>query len=277
VVAHIRHVYTNYDRLLRIGSYADARAQVEQKCLELLVGWRGSDENGARVLEDVFREVIVISDDEDSDEDYEDEGIAQRDSSIEIISRTAMAHEVQTRPIDLARSGPSDAADARYLSEDEAPTGYRIVPAGFRKRASEKRKVDRRGFSRYQAWDQAFDRYRRQAPNVDQAQSETNRPASPHSSHTALRNLTLEGISHQHQREHAPPSGVLVDSPGAQPRQAVQYVSRAPQEETPPQYTVFRRELPPPDVSCPWLSGHSPITLKSLEVVRFLYVARRTN
>ena len=65
VVAHIRHVYTQYDRLLKITSFQDARAAVEEPCLAKLVQWRGDDENGTTVLEDVFREVIVISDDED--------------------------------------------------------------------------------------------------------------------------------------------------------------------------------------------------------------------
>jgi hypothetical protein len=248
VVAHIRHVYTNYDRLLRIGTYQDARSSVEQKCLEMIVDWRGSDENGARVLEDVFREVIVISDDEGSDYE-EDEDIPHRDSSIEVISSAAPAHEVQIRPLDFTRLG---ATDAQYLSEDEAPTGYRIVPAGFRKKASGKRKIDRRGFTRYQAWDQAFDRYRRGPYEAHQAQSNVPGSSTPQSSLPILEKSTLDRIHDQPERQYIPRSVPVMESPGGSSRTPVQYVSsfsKAPQESIPPQYTIYRREPAPSNVS----------------------------
>jgi hypothetical protein len=70
VVAHVRHIYTKYDSLLRRVQWNEARSLVEGPTLRKLVEWRGDDDNSKEALEDVLREVIVISDDEDS----EDEG-----------------------------------------------------------------------------------------------------------------------------------------------------------------------------------------------------------
>jgi hypothetical protein len=66
VVAHVRHIYTKYDSLLRRVQWNEARSMVEGPTLRKLVEWRGDDDNGKEALEDVLREVIVISDDEES-------------------------------------------------------------------------------------------------------------------------------------------------------------------------------------------------------------------
>ncbi|KAK2796355.1 hypothetical protein FQN51_009445 [Onygenales sp. PD_10] len=182
VVAHIRHVYTQYDRLLRITSFQDARAAVEEPTLAKLVQWRGDDENGKTVLEDVFREVIVISDDED---DYDDESDFAHDSelrredrhsSIEIISSNALTGELQTKPVNYGNLAREAAQD---FSDDEPPSGFRFIPQTLRrKRAHDKKRPDRRGFSRYQAWDRARDRYR-DGGDVPNMASADVRPAPP--------------------------------------------------------------------------------------------------
>ncbi|WEW55646.1 hypothetical protein PRK78_001078 [Emydomyces testavorans] len=174
VVAHIRHIYTDYDRLLRLTSFQEARAAVEEPCLAKLVQWRGDDENGETVLEDVFREVIVISDDEDDDDISEENERYQgsRDSSVEIISSNTVVKELRTQPFKYGNSPALDRGAAPEPSEDEAPPGVRFVPETPRKRkAGNKKRVDRRGFSRYQAWDRARDRYRGtlNSANLDQS------------------------------------------------------------------------------------------------------------
>ncbi|GAD97956.1 hypothetical protein ANI_1_1586074 [Paecilomyces variotii No. 5] len=162
VVAHIRHIYTNYDRLLKKTSFQEARSLVEDPTLAKLVEWRGDDENGKTVLEDVFREVIVISDDEDSDAES-DSGAAynERDTSIEILSSNAAAGELQTKPLDYAdrslREAPVD------ISDDDAPPGFRFVPAPPKRTRPRNDGIDRRGFSRYEAWNRARFRYREKA------------------------------------------------------------------------------------------------------------------
>lgn len=145
VVAHIRHLYTDYDKLLKSGSFHDARSTVEQPTLAKLVAWRGDDENGQKVLEDVFREVIVISDDDDDSEVEEEAAASNRDQSVEILSSQA-----RSQPISLVKTSALD--PLREMSE-EAPPGFRFVPAVPKKAA------DRRGFSRYQAWNRALTKY----------------------------------------------------------------------------------------------------------------------
>ncbi|KAH8693084.1 hypothetical protein BGW36DRAFT_33749 [Talaromyces proteolyticus] len=154
VVAHIRHLYTDYDRLLKKTSFQEARRNVEESTLEKLVQWRGEDDNGVPELEDVFREVIVISDDED--EDDEDEGHPTRDeesntinhdSSVEILSSNVVTDRVDVED----EQENNQAADFTR--------GFRLVHKGPSQETN-KSKIDRRGFSRYQAWDRAIGRYR---------------------------------------------------------------------------------------------------------------------
>ncbi|KAJ6088293.1 hypothetical protein N7486_009554 [Penicillium sp. IBT 16267x] len=160
VVAHIRHLYTDYDRLLRQGSFQEARSAVEQPTLAKVVAWRGDDENGETVLEDVFREVIVISDDEDSEIEEESTTTDTRDYSVEILSNPARTHEIQTQPISADYVTSQD--PTRELSE-EAPPGFRIIPE-----MPAQKTIDRRGFSRYQAWNRALHRYRAGVQRTEQ-------------------------------------------------------------------------------------------------------------
>lgn len=98
VLAHIRHQYTEYDQLLRLISWHEARQRVQQPCLDLIVKWRGEDDTGVIELEDIFREVIVL-DGDDGDEGDDDEveeqvpgassaesEVEMREASLEIIS-----------------------------------------------------------------------------------------------------------------------------------------------------------------------------------------------
>ncbi|OCL06017.1 hypothetical protein AOQ84DRAFT_297813 [Glonium stellatum] len=100
VVAHIRHEYTDYDRLLKIGSYIDARSKVEQASLDQLMKWRGEGDTGMPEMEETFREVIVLDDDEDNDESEDTESTADgREHSLEIISSQATAYELQANDL----------------------------------------------------------------------------------------------------------------------------------------------------------------------------------
>ncbi|KAJ5684803.1 uncharacterized protein N7477_001148, partial [Penicillium maclennaniae] len=162
VVAHIRHLYTDYDRLLKQKSFHEARAAVEQTTLKKVIQWRGDDENGQTVLEDVFREVIVISDDDDSETEEEMVSATNtRDQSVEYLSNNARFQDVQTQPVNIGI--PSSEELAKELAE-EAPPGYRFVA-----RVPAKKTIDRRGFSRYQAWNLALHRFRAEAQGAEQA------------------------------------------------------------------------------------------------------------
>lgn len=108
VVAHIRHVYTNYDRLLRIVSYPEARARVEKPCLDLLAQWRSDDDDDADAMEDILREVIVIDDDDDDQEDNVEVSSRikrnDREASVEIISSRTFATRATTQAVDHSTS-----------------------------------------------------------------------------------------------------------------------------------------------------------------------------
>ncbi|KAJ5437090.1 hypothetical protein N7445_007975 [Penicillium cf. griseofulvum] len=152
VVAHVRHVYTDYDRLLKTTSFHEARGVVEHTTLAKVIEWRGDDENGQTVLEDVFREVIVISDDEDSESEEDTAASAgHRNASVEILPSDTRAHEIRCQPISTNPLGPDL---SRELSE-EAPPGFRFVT-----RAPAIEAIDRRGFNRYKAWARAVKEYR---------------------------------------------------------------------------------------------------------------------
>lgn len=126
VVAHIRHVYTNYDRLLRIGTRQEARAQVEKPCLDQLVQWRSDDDDDPNAMEEILREVIVIDDDDDDEfDDHEDKRRSpisdhnDREGSVEIISSHAYADEVQMRPVDYSTPRKFAKDDRQYSLESD--------------------------------------------------------------------------------------------------------------------------------------------------------------
>jgi hypothetical protein len=94
VVAHIRHVYTDYDKLLKTGTWMQARQTVEHVSLAKLKEWRDEAGEQSNEIEDTFREVIVLDDDESSDEgslSTPDE----REQSMEIVSSRATARDLQ--------------------------------------------------------------------------------------------------------------------------------------------------------------------------------------
>lgn len=168
VVAHIRHVYTDYDKLLKKTSFQVARRQVEDSTLERLVQWRGDDESGMPELEDVFREVIVISDDEEEDEDKENAencDVARseqvpprdRDLSVEFLSAHVVTDKVDATAIDDTNHTVSPSPVK--IGREPLPSRHGANP-GTKSQVFDKSKIDRRGFSRYQAWDRAMNRYR---------------------------------------------------------------------------------------------------------------------
>lgn len=124
VVAHIRHVYTDYDSLLRTGTYYEARAAIEKPCLDLLAQWRSDDDDDPNAMEEILREVIVIDDDDEEDSDRKsplaNQQYSTRDDSVEIISSHALADEVQMRPIDYSESARSADRDRLHSPEHDS-------------------------------------------------------------------------------------------------------------------------------------------------------------
>ncbi|KAI2471784.1 hypothetical protein F4781DRAFT_385836 [Annulohypoxylon bovei var. microspora] len=68
-LAHIRHTHTRYDALLKETSWPNARKAVEKPCLDVIVKWRGDEETGRDQLDEILREVIEITDTEESEDE----------------------------------------------------------------------------------------------------------------------------------------------------------------------------------------------------------------
>lgn len=94
VVAHIRHTYTDYDKMLKTGSWTEARQKVEHVSLAKLKEWRDETGEQSNEIEDTFREVIVLDDD---DADSSDGGSTpdEREQSMEIVSNRVTARDIQ--------------------------------------------------------------------------------------------------------------------------------------------------------------------------------------
>ncbi|KAH0172627.1 hypothetical protein KCU67_g1651, partial [Aureobasidium melanogenum] len=94
-IARIRHTYTDYDKLLKLVSWKEARQIVEPMSLTKLIEWRGENDNDTEDFEDILRETIVIDDDDelddadsDSDSTLAGSGDDGSDTSLEILQQT---------------------------------------------------------------------------------------------------------------------------------------------------------------------------------------------
>ncbi|TLS26087.1 hypothetical protein PpBr36_07109 [Pyricularia pennisetigena] len=167
VLAHIRHTHTTYDELWRTHGWATARKAIEATCLDFIVKWRGDEETGRDQLDEILREVIVISDSEGSeDEDDEDDDDTEDDSS-----ETEDSDQTEAGEIDGGM--PSPRAQAPYRTAPYRP-GY--VAGGQRDQFQPPRipassgptfhrRLNSTNFRRYEAvaqtrWEQAQNRVR---------------------------------------------------------------------------------------------------------------------
>jgi hypothetical protein len=96
VVAHIRHTYTDYDKLLKSGTWMDARSKVEHVSLAKLKEWRDEAGEQSNEIEETFREVIVLDDDDEGTSEDDSLGTPdEREQSMEIVSSRATARDLQ--------------------------------------------------------------------------------------------------------------------------------------------------------------------------------------
>ncbi|KAH6683281.1 hypothetical protein B0J14DRAFT_575557 [Halenospora varia] len=181
VLAHIRHTHTRYDKLLRETTWMNARKAVEPVCLDVLVKWRGDEETGRDQMDEILREVVIITDSEDSDESDSEDDSSSEEGEVTSPSST----EAPSQPNSRNQSHPTQ-LNARPQIQPPAvqlAPPNRVQPAGAissRTRAKKKNKQPRekrtqRGFKRYEAaWVDALNR--RQGPNPPVAQGQTSTP-----------------------------------------------------------------------------------------------------
>lgn len=149
VLAHIRHTHTRYDKLLKETSWINARKAVEPVCLDVLVKWRGDEETGRDQMDEILREVVIITDSEDEDESSDEDDTSDEEStSAESTGRTSA-------PILLQQSVPIRLDSQRV---DARPS--HVLPSRARPHEGY-RKPPQPRFKRYQAaWDEALNRRR---------------------------------------------------------------------------------------------------------------------
>jgi hypothetical protein len=88
-------MYTDYDKLLKTGSWMQARANVEHVSLAKLKEWRDEAGEQSNEIEDTFREVIVLDDDDESSDEGSFSTPDEREQSMEIVSSRATARDLQ--------------------------------------------------------------------------------------------------------------------------------------------------------------------------------------
>ena len=166
VLAHIRHTHTRYDKLLRETTWMNARKAVEPVCLDVLVKWRGDEETGRDQMDEILREVVIITDSEDDDDSSEDEtseeeGEVTSDSSPEAPSQPNSRN--MQRSLDATGHNQSQSiVGSGHILNDPAASISSRTRAKTDSRPQKDKKAQR-GFKRYQAaWEDAV--HRRQDP-----------------------------------------------------------------------------------------------------------------
>ena len=166
VTAHIRHVYTDYDQLLKSVKWVEARRLVEQHCLDVLVQWRGDDDDDGEI-DDILQEVIVIPDDDDDDEDssVQPKQRADRDYQYRRESSRATAVHVQNEP-NVGHTPTAatvyEATSQSSESDDEDAVQYLGVQSSHHQQAPQynQRRLEQMGAHRHKIWEEARDRRR---------------------------------------------------------------------------------------------------------------------
>ncbi|RKK29091.1 hypothetical protein BFJ65_g1029 [Fusarium oxysporum f. sp. cepae] len=149
----------------------NARKVVEALCLDTLVKWRGDEESGRDQLDEILREVVVISDSEGEESGNES------DSSIEEVV-CQYTNPIPSRPVQniSGQAGPGHHQSPRPNQGARTPATPK--PKGKVKKAKRKTSAEKkgqRGFKRYQAWQEAIDRSR----NVQEPAPQSPRGPSP--------------------------------------------------------------------------------------------------
>lgn len=116
-IARIRHTYTDYDRLLRAFGWEHARSLVEADCIRKLMEWRAEQDPENDEFEQIWRNIIVIDDDDqndkhgaaDSDEADDEDSAAEAgnssDSSVEITGSLASGNDLGMESVDESSYG----------------------------------------------------------------------------------------------------------------------------------------------------------------------------
>ena len=238
VVAHVRHVYTDYDRLLKRHPWPVARALVEQPTLDKLLQWRGTEDD-AEEMDDILREVIVIPDDDDEDEEnlmHENPSSLREKTELNNSVEFIPAENLQTEAIDYAaasRLGDRNrmespiSDDVEVLEYQGQPQSYRSQPVQYEQHRHDQMEAHRR-----RRWDEARDRRRNEPIYMTDSNSTLPNSASFGTVPHFQKNL-------EHQQLRASSSGVqMTEAPKFTSSRATVYTQLIPHpKETEPSHT----------------------------------------
>lgn len=163
VLAHIRHTHTRYDKLLRETSWINARKVVEPVCLDVLVKWRGDEETGRDQMDEILREVVIITDsdeeedddDDDDDDDSDEDDDSEENEEVDTNSAEAAAMTLQAGPQSRQPLGFEHNSYATGASHSDFISSH----SRSRVRPNEGPRKPQPRFKRYQAaWDEALNR-----------------------------------------------------------------------------------------------------------------------
>ncbi len=241
VLAHIRHTHTPYDRLLKEVAWESARKLVEPICLDTLVQWRGDEETGRDQLDEILREVVVISDSETGDSDDES---TDATSAEEADTDLAVAGPSSQRHI-LPQSGLDTSMDLQ-IGPPETPPGH-VQPSVLdpNQQGSKFQRRNQRGFKRYRAWEEAIRRNREVRGSSTAMETDTGsyptypRPQALHSA------ASMQLI---HRPAFAGPAASRPMTPPSQdiPLPSIEPISPQPmQQSIQPMQPSFVRRIPP--------------------------------
>ena len=224
VVAHIRHVYTDYDKLLKEVDWGVARSMVEQRSLDVVAKWI-KEVNNTEAYEDILREVIVIPDDDDDEEaDVVTQPREQRkatEKELNNASRTIGRDEIQAHPL---AHGAIQSTRSRYESPD---TWERSQPQVFghgqyivQPHQQDPLKAQRVETRRHQLWEQALDRRMRE-PETYRIMREAPQDHPPLALRTIEAYHPSTVLSQDSQKQgyylQQPPASVLQQAPYSKP------------------------------------------------------------
>ncbi|KAG6040594.1 hypothetical protein E4U41_007788 [Claviceps citrina] len=159
VLAHIRHAHTRYDDLLKEAGWQMARRAVEELCLDIIVKWRGDEETGRDQLDEILREVVIISDSEGDESDTETTDDSSAEDSGSATSVIVLSEQpVPAQPAAAIGRVPSPGMTAGPSQMSAHARGNYATASRDHGPSSSRR--DQRGFKRYRAWQDAIIRNR---------------------------------------------------------------------------------------------------------------------
>ncbi|KAH6608144.1 hypothetical protein Trco_004457 [Trichoderma cornu-damae] len=219
VLAHIRHTHTRYDALLRETTWQNARKIVESLCLDILVKWRGDEETGRDQLDEILREVVVISDSEDDEDDDDEDDQESTDYTSDegaddarLTPMPAYRPAPPSRPVDQADLSPPKSPVREAITVPSSPPNAAGLGDTDRGRREDRRA--QRGFRRYRAWEDAIRRNRGGTPLVERPSLDT---AIHHASYRPPQPVGLSYDAHGRPYDNSGPMAHPGGASGASP------------------------------------------------------------